>query len=116
MAFTLDEFTKAYGDNPEILREIFRLYLRQAPERIATIREGLRHQDFSLISAAAHSLANTSGTLKSRSAVAAARALETAARSEEPEACRREADRLESTVEEIVRAVAAELAEGEQPD
>lgn len=106
-SFDLDAFAAAYHDSPEIMHEILRLYREEAPVRVAAIRRGIEQADFAEIGKASHSLANTSGTLQSDEAVAYARRLETAAREEDLERCRQEADNLISVVESMVEQIEA---------
>lgn len=109
MPFALDAFRSAYGESPEILREICEIYREQAPQRIETIRRGIDASDFPEISKAAHSLANTSGTLKYDDAVVVARELEEAARNADLAACRASAIRLIPMIEEMLSAVVAQV-------
>jgi HPt (histidine-containing phosphotransfer) domain-containing protein len=109
--FDLNSFMAAYGDSPEIMREILRLYRDEAPARLSSIDEGIEEGDYGRVAKAAHSLANTSGTLQSKQAVQAARALENAAREAKPDECRSHASRLVQIVNGIVRQINSALEE-----
>jgi len=98
-------------ESPSLMREIFCIYLEEAPERLRALRAGLGGSDYPAVARAAHSLANTSGTLNSEPAVAAARLLEEAARREDPAACREAAERLIPTVESILTGIGELLRE-----
>lgn len=94
--------------------EIMRLYREEAPQRLDSVRQGLAGSDFDAIASAAHSLANTSGTLQCPEAVSAAHALEKAARRADAEACRSEFGRLEPLVSDVIERLGEALA-GEDP-
>ena len=115
MSYDLERFRSAYRENPDIMREILRLYREEAPQRLEAIRRGLGESDFDRIAGAAHSLANTRGTLQCPEAVSSAHTLEEAARRRDAPACTRELDRLEAFVREVVRQAASELA-GDGPE
>lgn len=110
MSYDVEDFRSAHRDNPEIMREILRLYRDEAPQRLETIRQSLAGGAFDEVAAAAHSLANTSGTLQCPEAVTAAQALEEAARRADAEGCRRELDRLEPIVSDVVAQAGNALA------
>lgn len=110
MSYDVEPFRDAHRQNPDIMREIMRLYREEAPQRLETVRQGLAGSDFDAIAGAAHSLANTSGTLQCPEAVSAAHALEEAARRADAEACRGEFDRLEPLVSEVVERLGEALA------
>lgn len=114
MSYDLEAFRSAYRENREIMREIMRLYRDEAPQRLDTIRQGLASDSFDEIASAAHSLANTSGTLQCPDAVAAAHALEEAARRADADACGSELERLERFVGEVVGQIGDALA-GDDP-
>ncbi len=111
-AFDLGSFAASYGDSPEIMREILRLYLDEAPQRLESMRKGLTERDFARVAKAAHSLANTSGTLQSDRAVRAARKLEEAARREDHESSKAAATALQSVVEAMLSDI-SDVVEGE---
>ncbi len=99
---SVEDFRRAYGDSPEVMREILRLYCDEAPRKLSAIEDGLARSDAEVVAKAAHSLANTSGTLQSKPAVRAARALEAAAREHDMSAAREHTDRLTPIVNAIV--------------
>ncbi len=115
-SFDLERFIANYSDRPDILREILRLYREEAPERLQTIRNGIARPDYATVARAAHSLANTCGTLESLDGVREARALELAARHEEGEAARVSAQSLEAIVAAMVAEIDEYLAREERPE
>ena len=115
MSYDVEQFRNTHRQNPEVMREIMRLYREEAPQRLETVRQGVAGSDFDAIAGAAHSLANTSGTLQCPEAVAAAHALEEAARRTDADACRREYERLEPLVGEVVERLGEALA-GDGPE
>ena len=111
----LQRFIATHRESPPVMREILRLFAEEAPQRLRSIDEGLStpgsaSTDCTAVAKAAHSLANTCGTLHCTVAVDEARALEAAARKERPESCLLHAARLVPIVSALVETVRAHLA------
>lgn len=109
-SFDLQRFIANYSERSDILREILRLYCEEAPKRLQSIRDGIAASDDRAVGKAAHSLANTCGTLESLDGVREARALEIAARHGETETIRRKAQSLTAIVEAMVCEIDEYLA------
>ncbi len=112
---SLQQFVETHGDSPAVMYEILRLYAAEAPQRLASIDAALPGSrradcDYAAVAKAAHSLANTCGTLQCTAAVEEARALESAAKGECSARCLVHAGRLDSIVTALVEAVKAHLA------
>ena len=103
--YTLTRFLDSYADSPDIMHEILALYATEAPERIDSLQEALGSRDFAMVGRAAHSLANTGGTLHASSVVDLARAAEAAARAADTDACDRIVPDLIVAVREVISAV-----------
>ncbi|MFO7780106.1 MAG: Hpt domain-containing protein [Spirochaetia bacterium] len=93
------------ADAPEILEEIFSIFLEETPERLQMLRDGIADGDASRVKKAAHSLANTSGTLMAQRALTLARATESAARDENFDEMRTQAELLRDEVEQILEQI-----------
>lgn len=104
-AYDLAPFIANYEENQSVLREILRLFREEAPARLRTIEKGLADADFAPIAEAAHSLANTCGTLQSQDGTLAARQLETAARAGDAEGCNHALAELSGAVQEVLSAI-----------
>ena len=94
-----------YADAPEILEEIFSIFVEETPQRLQTIRDGIAEGDAAAVKKAAHSLANTCGTLMAERALSLARATEAAARDEDLDAMRDRAELLMDEVEQILKQI-----------
>ncbi len=103
--FDLTRFLDGYADSPEILHEILALYATEAPERIDALAQALGSRDHAKISRAAHSLANTGGTLHASAVVDLARATEAAARAADTDACARIVPQLIVAVRAVIDSV-----------
>lgn len=110
----LQQFVETHRDNLPVMHEILQLFAVEAPERLASIEAALPDDragcDYAAVAKAAHSLANTCGTLQCAVAVEEARALESAARDERPTPCLVHAGRLAPIVTALVEAVQSYLA------
>ena len=105
--FDLAALEAEYADAPEILEEIFSIFLEETPQRMEMLSTGLADDDAAVVTRAAHSLANTSGTLMAQRALALARATESAARDGELEEMQNRAELLMSEVEQILDKIRA---------
>ena len=110
--FDLGPFLAGHAETPEVASEILRIYLDEAPLRLRAARDGLAAGNGAAVRAAAHSLANTCGTLHAPAAVARARELEVDARGDDPAATARALARLAPEVSRVLAAVEAHLTAG----
>ena len=110
--FDLRPFLAGHAETPEVASEILRIFLDEAPLRLRAARDGLAAGNDAAVRAAAHSLANTCGTLQAPAAVACARELEMDARRDDPAATARTLARLVPEVSRVLAAVEAHLAHG----
>ncbi|MFW5728113.1 MAG: Hpt domain-containing protein [bacterium] len=105
--FDISALAGSFGDDPQILESILQIFLEEAPERVAVIRQGLQHGDDHAVKKAAHSLANTTGTLEAERALLLARATEEAARSGDHSRLHERAELLLQEVEGILSQIRA---------
>ncbi|NBC28996.1 MAG: hypothetical protein GVY29_03275 [Spirochaetes bacterium] len=103
--YDLSALVAEYRDDPEILSEVLGIFLQEAPQRVEAIRAGLDAGDSTRVQKAAHSLANTTGTLGAERALRLARATEESARAEDLEEMSRRGRLLLVEVEEILRQI-----------
>ena len=75
----LDAALSYAGDDPELLREVARIWTADGPRRLFDLREGLRKGDWQAVERAAHRLRGSLGTLGASEAMAAAARIETLA-------------------------------------
>ncbi|NBB90943.1 MAG: hypothetical protein GVY23_07015 [Spirochaetes bacterium] len=109
--FDLAVLEAQYADAPEILEEIFSIFLEETPQRMEMLSTGLAEDDTAVVTRAAHSLANTSGTLRAQRALALARATESAARDGDLEAMQNRAESLMSEVKQVLDQIRARESE-----
>ncbi len=104
-SYDLSALVAEYRDEPEMLSEVLGIFLEEAPQRVEAIRVGLEEGDSARVQKAAHSLANTTGTLGAERALRLARATEESAREGDPEEMSRRGRFLVGEVEEILRQI-----------
>ncbi|MFP4638516.1 MAG: Hpt domain-containing protein, partial [Spirochaetaceae bacterium] len=76
--FDIRRLEKDFADNPEVLEEILAIFAGEAPERLEVLKRGIESGDAEAVRTAAHSLANTTGTLMANKATSLARSVEEA--------------------------------------
>ncbi|NBF39926.1 MAG: hypothetical protein GVY14_05870 [Spirochaetes bacterium] len=103
--FDLAVLEAEYADAPDILEEIFSIFLEETPQRLQMLRDGIADGDAVAVKKAAHSLANTSGTLMAQRALTLARSTESAARDENFDEMRNRAELLRDEVEQILEQI-----------
>lgn len=103
--FDLSALEAEYADAPEVLEEIFSIFLEETPQRLQMLRDGITDGDAARVKKAAHSLANTSGTLMAQRALTLARATESAARDENLDEMGSQAELLRDEVEQILEQI-----------
>jgi HPt (histidine-containing phosphotransfer) domain-containing protein len=99
--FELSRLEREYADAPDILSEILAIFTEETPERLHMLREGIREDDPARVQKAAHSLANTSGTLMAERALKLARATEESARAADLPTMRKRAEILAAEIERM---------------
>lgn len=107
--FDVSALEQEYADAPDILTEIFTIFAEETPERLEMLRSGIRESDAARVKKAAHSLANTSGTLRAERALWLARSTEAAAREEDTAAMTEHAERLIEEASQILEQIRARL-------
>ncbi len=106
-AAAIEQVITAYESSPELLEEIFDIFTEDAPERLAALRQAATGADYAQARRAAHSLANTTGTLQCESALEAARHAEAAARSADAAALVDATAELSCAVDAMLAAIEA---------
>lgn len=104
-SFDLAALETEYADAPDILEQIFSIFLEETPQRLQMLRQGIAENDAAAVKKAAHSLANTSGTLMAQRALTLARSTEAAARDENLDEMRAQAELLMGEVEQILEQI-----------
>ncbi len=104
-AYSLDAFADTYAEHPEILAEVLNIFLSETPEKLASLHAAIEEKDLPAAVRVAHSLANTTGTLKADRALRAARAVESAARAGDVEAARAATDGLSSELDRVIEVI-----------
>jgi HPt (histidine-containing phosphotransfer) domain-containing protein len=112
--FDISALVQNFGDDSEVLESILHIFLEEAPQRVAAIRHGVREGDHDAVKKAAHSLANTTGTLEAERALLLARATEEAARSADHALVTERAALLLDEVERILSQIRG--YRGSEPD
>ncbi|MFP4373072.1 MAG: Hpt domain-containing protein [Spirochaetaceae bacterium] len=101
-SFDIAALEAEYADDPDILEEIFSIFLEEAPQRLQMLRGGIAEENAAAVKKAAHSLANICGTLMAERALSLARATEAAARDEDIGEMRACAEPLSAEVEQMI--------------
>ncbi|TVR51927.1 MAG: Hpt domain-containing protein [Spirochaetaceae bacterium] len=104
-AYSLDAFADTYAEHPEILAEVLNIFLAETPEKLASLHKAIGEKDLPAAVRVAHSLANTTGTLKANRALRAARAVESVARAGDVEAARVATDDLSSELNRVIEVI-----------
>jgi HPt (histidine-containing phosphotransfer) domain-containing protein len=106
-SFDISEIEAEYADSPDILDEIFVIFESETPDRLERLSSGAETGDAAVVQKAAHSLANTSGTLRAERALTLARATEASARAGDIPTMRERAQLLGEEVREILDQIEA---------
>lgn len=77
------EFLEIYGDDEELKGEIIAVFTSETPGKLERIKQAEQDENWEELARAAHSLANTAGTMRSETMLSTCRELEAAARSGE---------------------------------
>ncbi|MFP4206248.1 MAG: Hpt domain-containing protein [Spirochaetaceae bacterium] len=104
--FDIRRLEKDFADNPEVLEEILAIFAGEAPERLEVLKRGIESGDAEAVRTAAHSLANTTGTLMANKATSLARSVEEAVRQGDAETLRAHGTRLVAEVSAILDQIA----------
>ena len=75
-AFNRAELIERLGGDPELLKDVIRLFLEDCPLRLAAIKQAVDQEDAELIRTTAHALKGAAGTLAARGVFEAAQTLE----------------------------------------
>jgi HPt (histidine-containing phosphotransfer) domain-containing protein len=110
--FDVGQFEQDYSDAPELMNEIFSIFVEETPDRLEMLEEGIREGDAARVKKAAHSLANTTGTLGAKRALTLARQTEAAARGEDYELMQSLGEALAAEIRGILQQVDARLDSG----
>ncbi|MFO8063757.1 MAG: Hpt domain-containing protein [Spirochaetota bacterium] len=105
--FDLSKLESKYDDAPDVLEEIISIFRDEAPQRLELLNSGVRDGDAAQVQKAAHSLANTTGTLMAERALALARATEASARAADYELMSDRAQELAAEVSRILEQMEA---------
>ena len=92
---------------PDLVRKMIRLFLENAPERMALIRSGLEAGDFDGAERGAHSLKSSSGNVGARELHRVSAEMEELAAREDDEEMRELLPRLEEIYERSLSALRA---------
>ncbi len=103
--FDLETLQRNFDDAPDVLESILEIFSEEAPARVEAIRGALDQPDFQAIKKAAHSLANTTGTLQAERALQLSRATEEAARREDAEQTVHRSSHLVDEVNHILEQI-----------
>ena len=79
-ASLLSEIVETYRDAPDVLSEIFSIFLDEVPAKVEVLEAAVEAGNLAEVRTIAHSLANTTGTLQVQSSLFLARQTEAAAR------------------------------------
>ncbi len=79
--YNIDDFVAVYAGDTDIIMEISDIFLEEAPQRLSALQTALASGSYDGVDRVAHSLANTSGTLKAEATLDLSRAVESAVRS-----------------------------------
>ncbi|TVR92741.1 MAG: Hpt domain-containing protein [Spirochaetaceae bacterium] len=79
--YNIEDFVAVYAGDTDIIQEIIDIFLEEAPERLKALQSAFETGSYDGVDRVAHSLANTSGTLKAEVTLDLSRAVENAVRS-----------------------------------
>ncbi len=102
------EFLQLYGDDPDLKAEILQVLTSETPGKLERLRRAIAGEEGEEIARAAHSLANTAGTMRSEQLLATCRELEAVARAGETGKARELAEAVQAGFNDML-AKAAEL-------
>jgi HPt (histidine-containing phosphotransfer) domain-containing protein len=111
----LDGALERVGGDFDVLREVAGLFLEESPKLLAALQQALRTGDASGVARAAHNLKGCVSTFCAQQAYEAARALETAGRSENLSQATRDLARLSSAIEALAPELLALSGAGPRP-
>jgi len=105
--YDLDELLDLYRDSLDVLNEILAIFREETPGKIDNLEWAVREEQWSLVAQIAHSLANTTGTLRAERGLQLSRETERASRAEDGARVHEVAALLISELGHIVEVVAA---------
>lgn len=94
----------------DVLKDVYRIYLESAPQKLDRIKEQLQEGQLEVLISLAHGLKGESGSVGGRYVMAAAAAMEKAARAGDLDEVRSLLPDLEVQLQRLVAAIDAELA------
>lgn len=94
----------------DVLLDVYRIYLESAPLKLEQIRSLLASANLDALIGVAHGLKGESGSVGGRFIMAAAAAMERAARASDLEEARRILPELEQQLQRVMAAIQQELA------
>lgn len=104
----VDELVSFAADgDPDLLVDLIRMFLEDAPTKVASMRTGLERQDWHMVEKAAHSLKGSSGNLGAELVQHLCEDLQNAARATPPDCAK--VTRLVHDLEAPFQASVAEL-------
>ncbi|EMG35769.1 CheY-like receiver, AAA-type ATPase, and DNA-binding domain containing response regulator [Desulfocurvibacter africanus PCS] len=98
----LDQVRRRFFDDLTLLREVYGMYMQDAPQRLRTVQESLAAGDSTAASRAAHSLKGISGSVGSTRLSEAAQVVEKAGRADDLAAAREAFPLLETLLEQTM--------------
>jgi|GEM_PF-3198110 len=105
--YDLDALLELYRDSLDVLNEILAIFREETPGKIDKLERAVGEEQWSLVAHIAHSLANTTGTLRADRGLQLSRATERASRAEEGPRVRELAALLISELGHIAEVIAA---------
>jgi len=103
----LDAALERVGGDFEMLREVAGLFLEESPRLMAAVEQAVETGDSHMLARAAHSLKGSVSTFCAQQAYEAARALETAGRTENLPQAARDLARLSSAIQALAPELSA---------
>jgi HPt (histidine-containing phosphotransfer) domain-containing protein len=107
----IDAALRRLGEDHDFLRELYTLYIEDAPDRLATLKKAIAAEDQETMVKAAHSLKGISATICAPAAQQAAMTAESTARDGDLGALQSLIPGLESTVDTTVEHIRDYLAD-----
>lgn len=101
----LTQVRRRFFDDLTLLREVFRMYMEDAPQRLRAVQEGLAAGDATAMSKAAHSLKGISGSVGSLPLSEAALVLEKAGRAGDLATARNGLPKVETLLEQTLTEI-----------
>ncbi|EGJ50881.1 response regulator [Desulfocurvibacter africanus] len=101
----LDQVRRRFFDDLTLLREVYGMYMQDAPQRLRTVQESLAAGDTAAAGKAAHSLKGISGSVGSTRLSEAAQVVEKAGRADDLAAAREAFPLVETLLEQTINEI-----------